>query len=86
MNQKRLDYELDVATNEFLRTYNSFRDAAVKLMNIMNIMKKNDSQDMISSADGGKIHEFMIQMMDESDYIVEKCFDIRCVAEEKRKE
>ena len=75
MNAKRLEYELDIATSEFLRTYNSFRDAAVKLMNIMNIMRRRD----------GKVHEFMIQMMDESDQMVEKCFGLQCLAKEDTK-
>ena len=75
MNIKRLENELDIATSEFLKTYNSFRDAAVKLMNIMNIMRRRD----------GKVHEFMIQMMDESDHMVEKCFGLQCLAEEDTK-
>ena len=74
MNIKRLEYELDMATGEFLRTYTSFRDAAVKLMNIMNIMRRRD----------GKVHEFMIQIMGESEQMVEKCFGLQCLAEEEK--
>ena len=87
MNQKTTVDELDLATSEFINTYNAFRKAAINLMGIMDRMiKKRHQKPKSLSGERQQIHEFLVQMMDESGQIGEKCFGIRCVAEEEKKQ
>ncbi len=85
MNRKKIDDELDLATQEFLRTYNSFRDAAMKLMSVINSVRERNIREMEGFLrEEQKVHEFLVQMMDEKDHIVDKCFALKCVAEEEK--
>ena len=83
MGAKTLEDELDRATREFLRTYNSFREAAVKLMEVMNGIEKKGLRRQIGPPRMERqVHRFLIQLMCERGRIVENCFELNCVAEE----
>ncbi len=88
MHGKTTDREFDMATHEFIKTFNAFKKAAKKLMAIMeNITKKKDPQSGDHSIKDQRIYEFMIQIMNENSQISEGPFAIQCVAnEEKGKE
>jgi len=88
MNKKPTDDQFDSVVYEFIKTYTAFEKAAKKLMSIMDSMNKKRNQELESiSGNSKQIHEFLIQMMDNSGQIGENCFGIKCVAEkEKRKE
>ena len=85
MDQSRMNNELDLATNEFLRTYNSFRDAALRLLNIMRCIRKIDDVETVPfpSIEEQNVKEFMIQMMDKNDDVVKRSFEIRYLTEEE---
>jgi hypothetical protein len=82
MNRETAGDELDLATAEFLNTYNSFRKAAVNLMAIVDsLVKENHRKPKSLSEENQQIHEFLIQMLDDKGcQIGEKCFGIRCVS------
>ncbi|MFC1534834.1 hypothetical protein ACFLZG_04315 [Thermodesulfobacteriota bacterium] len=85
MLAKTTEDELDLATREFLKTYNSFRKAALELTAIINSIRKNDSQESkYLSKRAMHTHEFMVQMMDERGRVGEESFGIKCVAEEEK--
>ncbi len=87
MNMKPTEDELDLAANEFEETYNAFEKAAKRLMAIMDSMNKKRNQDLESlSGNSKQIHEFLIQIMDESGKIGEKCFGTKCVADKEEKQ
>ena len=88
MNKNPPEDELDIAVERFLNTYKDFRQAAKKLMSIMDSMNKRRNQELESiSGNSKQIHEFLIQMMDDSGHIKEHPFGISYVTEkEKRKE
>jgi len=88
MNKNSAEEEFHIAVERFLNTYKDFRQAAKKLMAIMDSMNRQRYQELKKlSGDNQKTHEFLVQIMDDSGQIGEKCFGIRCVAEkEKRKE
>jgi len=77
MNTQRTEDELDLAAAEFIKTFNEFKKAAKKLMSVMDHIRSKEYQEP---------HEFLIQVMDDSGQIGEKCFGIRCVAEEEKKQ
>ena len=52
-------------------------------MEIMNKQKYEELKDL--SGDSQQIHEFLIQIMDYSGEIVEKCFGIRCMDDKDKK-
>jgi len=87
MNRETEGDELDLATAEFINTYNSFREAAINLMAIMDsLVKKNHRKPKSLSGENQQIHEFLIQMLDDKGHQVGgKCFGIRCVAGEEKK-
>lgn len=85
MTIKKLEDELDHATDEFLKSYHSFRVAAVKLMNIMNYMRNNGSNNSVPSLGEGSVLEFLVQVMDESNHMVQQSFEIKCLAEDDGK-
>ncbi len=87
MNRDTAGDELDLATAEFLDTYDSFRKAAINLMAIMDsLVKKNHRKPKSLSGENQQIHEFLIQMLDDNGrQIGEKCFGIRCMAGEEKK-
>lgn len=87
MNTQRKEGELDLATYEFIRTFNDFKRAAKKLMAIMDRIAGKEYQKPKSlSRRTQESHEFLIQVMDESGRIVEKCFGIRCVADKEKEQ
>ena len=53
------------------------------IMEIMNKQKYEELKDL--SGDSQQIHEFLIQIMDYSGEIVEKCFGIRCMDDKDKK-
>ena len=84
MNMKPTEDELDLAAEEFEETYKAFEKAAKKLMAIMDSMNKKRNQELEAlSGDSQQIHEFLIQIMDDSGQIGERCFGIKCVADKK---
>jgi len=87
MNIKTTEEELDLAVHEFEKTLKAFEKAAKKLMSIMDSMNKKRNQELESlSGNSKQVHEFLIQMMDDSGQVGEKCFGIRCVAEKDKKQ
>ena len=87
MNKNPPEDELDIAVERFLNTYKDFRQAAKKLMSIMDSMnEKRHQESKVLIGESQRIHEFLIQMMDESGQIGEKCFGIRCVADKEEKQ
>ena len=55
-------------------------------MAIMDSMNKKRYQELKAlSGNSKQIHEFLIQIMDASGQIGERCFGIKCVAEKKKK-
>ena len=86
MNIKPPEDELDLAAEEFEETYKAFEKAAKKLMAIMDSMNKKRNQELEAlSGNSKQIHDFLIQIMDESGQIGEKCFGIKCMADENNK-
>jgi hypothetical protein len=82
MSIKISEDELDLATNEFVKTYKEFEKAAKNLMTIMDSMIQASEQGIHSFFEGQQqIHEFIIQMMDDDGRIGEKSIGIKCEAE-----
>ncbi len=87
MNIEPREDELDLAAEEFEETYKAFEKAAKKLMAIMDSMNKKRQQELEAlSGDSQQTHEFLIQMMDDSGQIGERCFGIKCIAEKEKKQ
>jgi len=87
MNIKTTEEEFDLAVEEFVNTYKAFEKAAKKLMAIMDSMNKKRNQELESlSGNSKQMHDFLIQIMDDSGQIGERCFGIKCVAEKKEKQ
>ena len=87
MNMKPTEDELDLAAEEFEETYKAFEKAAKRLMAIMDSMNKKRNQELESlSGNSKQIHEFLIQIMDDSGQIGERCFGIKCIAEKEKKQ
>ncbi len=87
MSGKTIEYELSLATNEFIRTSKAFEKAAKKLMAIMDRMKKKRSQELSESPEEAQwVHNFFIQIMDDSDQDKDMCFGIKCMAVKDQKQ
>ncbi len=87
MNMKPTEDELDLAAEEFEETYEAFEKAAKRLMAIMDSMNKKRNQELESlSGNSKQIHEFLIQTMDDSGQIGERCFGVKCVAQKEEKQ
>lgn len=85
MSRKGIEEDLDTATEEFIQTFNTFKKAAKKLMAVLDSMKKRKFEGITDISGGAQwIHEFLIQIMDESGQIREKTFGIKCLAEEEK--
>jgi len=79
--------ELDLAVERFISTYRDFRKAARKLMAMMESMNSKRQHELKAlSGASQQINDFLIQIMDESGQIGEKCFGIRCVADKEKKQ
>jgi len=86
MNRVPTEDELDLAAQEFKKTFKAFEKAAEKLISILEDMNKKRYQGLKAlSGDNQKIHDFLVQIMDNSGQLGEKCFAIRCMAEKKKK-
>jgi len=59
------------------------REKAEKLMDSMN--KKRNQELEALSGNTKQIQDFLIQIMDDSGQIGEKCFGIKCVADKEKK-
>ena len=82
MSIKISEDDLDIATNEFVKTYKEFEIAAKNLMAIMDGMIKASDQGKHSFFEGQQqIHEFIIQMIDDKGRIGEKSIGIKCEPE-----
>jgi hypothetical protein len=82
MSIKISEDDLDIATNEFVKTYKEFEIAAKNLMAIMDGMIKASDQGIHSFFEGQQqIHEFIIQMIDDKGRIGEKSIGIKCEPE-----
>jgi hypothetical protein len=87
MNTEPSEDELDLAAEEFTKTYKAFEKAAKRLMAIMESMNRRGNQELEAlSGNSKQIHDFLIQIMDESSKIGEKTFGIKCVAQKEKKE
>jgi len=79
--------ELDLAVERFINTYKDFRKAAKKLMAIMDNMNKKRNQELEAlSGNSKQVHDFLIQIMDDSGQIGEKCFGIKCMADKEKEQ
>ncbi|MFH1242896.1 MAG: hypothetical protein V1689_11110 [Pseudomonadota bacterium] len=86
MDKKKIAEEIENAVHEFQETFNAFEKAAKRLMAIMQCMHNERRKELEAiSGNTRRMHEFLVQMMDESGDMVEKCFGIRCVAEKVNK-
>jgi len=86
MNIEPTDDELDLAAEELTKTYKAFEKAAKKLIAIMKKINKKRNQELKGlSGDSRQIYDFLIQTMDDSGQIREKCFGLKCVADKKNK-
>jgi len=87
MNIKQTKDELDLAVEEFEKTFKAFEKAAKNLMTIMDSKNKKKYEELNAlSPEAQKIYQFLIQTTDDSGQIGEKSFGIRCVANEEEKE
>ena len=87
MNKEPTEEELDLAVEEFMKTYKSFEKAARRLMAIMEDMNKKRQLEIEAlSRESQETYEFLIQTKDQSGHIGEKSFGIRCVADKEKKE
>jgi len=78
--------EFDIAVERFLNTYTEFERAAKKLTAIMESMNKKRYQELkILSEESQRIYLFLIQMMDDTGQIKERCFGIRYMANKEKK-
>jgi len=69
----------------FIDTYEDFSKAVKELIAIMESMNRKRHQELKAlSGETQQIHEFLIQIMDESGQIGEKCFGIKCVADKEK--
>ena len=86
MDIKTTEDEFGLAVQELGSTLKAFDKAAKRLMSIMDSMnKKRNQESKALSGNSKQIHEFLIQIMDDSGQIGEKCFGIKCVADKKNK-
>jgi len=70
MDMEPTEEELDLAVEEFTKTYKAFEKAAKKLMAIMDSMNKKRNQELEAlSGNSKQIHDFLIQIMDDSGQI-----------------
>ena len=84
---KQAEDELDLAVQGFEKALKAFEKAAKNLMAIMDSMNRKRNQELEAlSGNSKQIHEFLIQIMDESGKIGEKRFGIKCVAEKEEKQ
>ena len=87
MDNKRLEHELDIAVRDFQETFKAFENSAQRLMVIMEYMHQERRKELKGLSDQTKrMHEFMVEMMDDSGEVVEKSFGIKCVADEDKTE
>ena len=85
MDEERLKKELGAAVREFQETFKAFEKAAQRLMTIMEFMHQERRKELRAlSRDTQRMHEFLVQMMDDSGRIVEKCFGIKCLADKEK--
>jgi len=86
MNKNSTEEEFDIAVERFLNTYKDFERAAKKLTAIMDSMNKKRYQELKDlSGESQRIYQFLIQMMDDTGQIKERCFGIRCMADKEKK-
>ena len=87
MDMEPSEEELDLAVEEFTKTYKAFEKAAKKLMAIMDSMNKKRNQELEAlSGNSKQIQDFLIQIMDDSGQIGKKCFGIKCLADKEKKQ
>ena len=87
MDMEPSEEELDLAVEEFTKTYKAFEKAAKKLMAIMDSMNKKRNQELEAlSGNSKQIQDFLIQIMDDSGQIGERCFGVKCMAEKEKKQ
>jgi len=86
MNRGPTEDELDLAAEELKKTFKAFEKAAKKLISILEDMNQKRYQELKAlSGDNQKIHDFLVQIMDDSGQLGEECFGIRCMAEKEKK-
>lgn len=86
MSGKMQEDELDIAAAEFITAFNDFKKAAKNLMAIMDSIREKNFQELRGlPGEAQQSHELLIQVMDESGQIVEKCFGMQCVTEEEKR-
>ena len=86
MNKNSTEEEFDISVERFLNTYKDFEKAAKKLVAIMDSMNKKRYQELKAlSGESQRIYQFLIQMMDDTGQIKERCFGIRCMADKEKK-
>ena len=87
MDMKPTKDEFGLAVQGFEKTLKAFEKAAKNLMAIMDSMNRKRNQELEAvSGDSQQIHEFLIQIMDDSGQIGKKCFGIKCMADKQKKQ
>jgi hypothetical protein len=86
MNRVPTEDELDLTAEEFKKTFKAFQKAAKKFISVLENMNKKTYQELKALfGDNQKIYDFLIQIMDDSGQLGEKCFGIRFMAEKEKK-
>ena len=87
MDSKMIEEELGKAVREFQESFKVFERAAQRLMAIMECMHQERRKELKAlSGQTKRMHEFLVQMMDDKGEVVEECFGIKCVSEKEKTE
>jgi len=85
MDIKPAEDELDLATEEFKKTFKIFEKAAKRLISTMERINKKryqESKTCFSETEG--IYKFIIKALDNAGNIQESHFSIKCMADDKK--
>jgi len=82
MFRNKVQDDLDLAFCEFIKTSKAFKKAANKLLAVLEGMDKKKHRKLErNSVETKQIHEFLVQIGEDSPQIEKKCFGLRYVIE-----
>lgn len=85
MDIRPTENELDLAVEEFKKTFKSFEIAAKKLISITESMNKKRYQESKTCFDETEqIYKFIIKALDDAGQVREGHFGIKCVADDEK--
>ena len=83
MSHEILEKELDLATDDFINSYNSFKKAATRLMEVMTLMRSNHRKECKNyRGDREAIQEFNIKITDGNGRDITKPIGIKYLIDE----